>query len=181
MPKAPHEPALGCREAEADRLRKLADEQQARAEQTRIQADNSAKGAGSERRTAAVLASIPAGYVVLHDLHVPGSKANVDHLAIGTTGVFVIDSKAHSGAFTARSNTLWRGRFPIRKEAGTLDFIAGRVSEHLETPVGSILCFTEADLPKPVNDLGSVWAVSLKAPVEAVTVDASTSSPAMVD
>jgi hypothetical protein len=36
--------------------------------------------------------------VVFHDLAVPGSPANVDHLVIGPTGVFVIDSKR------------WRGR-----------------------------------------------------------------------
>ncbi|HMR95770.1 MAG TPA: nuclease-related domain-containing protein [Microthrixaceae bacterium] len=167
-------------EAEADRLRKLADQQQARAEQTRIQADNWAKGAEGERRTAAVLDALPATFAVLHDLHVPGSKANVDHLVIGPNGVFAVDSKAHSGVLTAGSDTLWRGRFPIRKEADTLSFIAGRISEHLDVPVIGVLCFTEAELPQPVNDLGLVRAVSLDALVATVTAGPTTNSPEMV-
>jgi nuclease-like protein len=36
--------------------------------------------------------------VVFHDLAVPGSPANVDHLVLGPTGVFVIDSKQWSGS-----------------------------------------------------------------------------------
>lgn len=166
--------------AEADRLRKLADQQQARAEQTRIQADNWAKGAEGERRTAEALNALPAAFVVLHDLHVPGSKANVDHLVIGPNGVFAVDSKAHTGVLTAGSDTLWRGRYPLRKEADTLSFIAGRISEHLDVPVSGVLCFTEAELPQPVNDLGPVRAVSLDALVTTVTAGPTTNSPEMV-
>jgi Nuclease-related domain len=33
--------------------------------------------------------------VVLHDLAVPGSRANIDHLVIKPGGVFVIDSKQY--------------------------------------------------------------------------------------
>ena len=52
-------------------------------------------GAAGERRTARLLAQLERhGWVVLHDLAVPGSRANIDHLAIGPGGVFVIDSKA---------------------------------------------------------------------------------------
>lgn len=167
-------------EAEADRLRKLAEQQQAQAEQTRVQADNWAKGAEGERRTAAALTALPSTYVVLHDLHVPGSKANVDHLVIGPNGVFVVDSKAHSGAFTAGSDTLWRGRYPLRKEADTLSFIAGRIGEHLDVPVSGVLCFTEAELPQQVNDLGSVRAVSLDALVGTVTIGPEVNTPEMV-
>jgi Nuclease-related domain len=35
---------------------------------------------------------------VFHDLAVPGSPANVDHLVIGPTGLFVIDSKQWTGS-----------------------------------------------------------------------------------
>jgi hypothetical protein len=39
------------------------------------------------------------GYVVFHDLAVPGNAiANVDHLVIGLTGLFVIDSKQWTGS-----------------------------------------------------------------------------------
>jgi Nuclease-related domain len=52
------------------------------------------RGAAGERRTARLLGSLERqGWVVLHDLAVPGSRANIDHLVIGLSGVFVIDSK----------------------------------------------------------------------------------------
>lgn len=50
-------------------------------------------GAAGERRTAADLDGLPAGYHVLHDLRLPGSRANIDHLVIGPTGVFTIETK----------------------------------------------------------------------------------------
>jgi hypothetical protein len=32
---------------------------------------------------------------VLHDRRIPGSRANIDHIAIAATGVWVIDSKRY--------------------------------------------------------------------------------------
>src|SRR4029453_17549399 len=56
------------------------------------------RGAAGERRTARLLAPLEGlGWVVLHDLAVPGSRANIDHLVIGPGGVFVIDSKLYRG------------------------------------------------------------------------------------
>jgi hypothetical protein len=49
------------------------------------------RGAVGERRTARVLAALERqGWAVLHDLAVPRSQANLDHLVIGPGGVFVI-------------------------------------------------------------------------------------------
>jgi Nuclease-related domain len=54
------------------------------------------RGAAGERRTARLLASLErCGWAVLHDLAVPGSAANIDHLVIGPGGVLVIDSKPY--------------------------------------------------------------------------------------
>ena len=51
-------------------------------------------GAEGERRTARLLAPLERrGYQVFHDLAVPGSAANVDHVVVGPSGVYVIDSK----------------------------------------------------------------------------------------
>ena len=48
-------------------------------------------GAEGEVRVAEVLASA-SGIEVLHDRLVPGSRANIDHIAVGPSGVFVIDA-----------------------------------------------------------------------------------------
>ncbi|MFI6485512.1 nuclease-related domain-containing protein [Nonomuraea sp. NPDC050663] len=52
------------------------------------------RGAIGERRTARHLRILTRlGYTVLHDRALPRGRANVDHLVVGPTGVFVIDSK----------------------------------------------------------------------------------------
>ena len=58
-------------------------------------------GADGERRVADVLAEVP-GIDVLHDRLVPRSRANIDHIAIGPTGVFVIDAKKYTGQIEVR-------------------------------------------------------------------------------
>jgi hypothetical protein len=55
-----------------------------------------AKGAAGERRTASDLARLPTAFVVLHDLRMPGSRANIDHLVIGPTGVFTVETKSYA-------------------------------------------------------------------------------------
>lgn len=34
---------------------------------------------------------------VLHDRRIPGTRANIDHLAVTPTGVYVIDAKKYAG------------------------------------------------------------------------------------
>jgi hypothetical protein len=55
-----------------------------------------AKGAAGERRTANDLARLPKEFAVLHDLRMPGSRANIDHLVIGPTGVFTVETKSYA-------------------------------------------------------------------------------------
>ena len=72
------------------------------------------RGAHGERRTARLLDRLTRdGYVVFHDLAVPGSPANVDHLVIGPTGVFVIDSKQWTGSVHQSADGLvWHNHYP---------------------------------------------------------------------
>ncbi|HSL57255.1 MAG TPA: nuclease-related domain-containing protein, partial [Acidimicrobiales bacterium] len=50
-----------------------------------------------EEITANVLNDLPDTYVVLHDVAMPGSRANLDHVVVGPTGVFTVETK-HYGA-----------------------------------------------------------------------------------
>jgi hypothetical protein len=80
----------------------------------RVSADTLAwrRGAIGERRTARLLASLDGrGWAVLHDLAIPGSAANIDHLVIGPGGVLVIDSKQFRGRLHLDAyGMLWHGR-----------------------------------------------------------------------
>jgi hypothetical protein len=70
------------------------------------------RGAAGERRTARLLNPLERhGWAILHDLALPGSRANIDHLAIGPGGVFVIDSKQYRGRLQLDPiGRLWHGR-----------------------------------------------------------------------
>jgi hypothetical protein len=68
--------------------------------------------ARGERRTARLLAPLERrGWAVLHDLAIPGTQANIDHLVIGPGGVLVIDSKQYRGRLRLdRQGMVWHGR-----------------------------------------------------------------------
>jgi hypothetical protein len=75
------------------------------------------------------------GWAVLHDLAVTGSAANIDHLAIGPGGVFVIDSKQHRGRLRLDpTGRLWHGRYPLAPALGAVSFEADQAAQILTDP-----------------------------------------------
>jgi hypothetical protein len=73
--------------------------------------------------------------VVLHDLAVPGSPANLDHLVIGPGGVFVVDSKQYRGRLQLDpSGRLWHGRYPLTAVLRAVSFEADRAAQVLADP-----------------------------------------------
>jgi hypothetical protein len=70
------------------------------------------RGAAGERRTARLLAPLEwCGWAVLHDLAIPGTQANIDHLVIGPGGVLAIDTKQYRGRlWLDPDGLLWYGR-----------------------------------------------------------------------
>ena len=94
------------------------------------------RGAAGERRTARLLAPLERqGWVVLHDLAVPGSRANIDHLAIGPGGVFVIDSKQYRGRLQLDpSGQLWHGRYPLTPTLRAGSWEADQAAQVLPDP-----------------------------------------------
>jgi hypothetical protein len=94
------------------------------------------RGAAGERRTARLLDLLERrGWAVLHDLAVPGSRANIDHLVIGPGGVFVIDSKQYRGRLQLDSSgRLWHGGYPLAPALRTVEFEADRAAQVLVDP-----------------------------------------------
>ena len=118
---------------------------------------------GEERVAARLHAAADRGVLALHDRRIPGSRANIDHIAIGPAGVCVIDAKRYEnaqirvrrvgGLFTQRrtscscaggsgttSSRGWRSRWPRSarpwKPAGCGD-----------VPVIGVLCFVDGLFP----------------------------------
>jgi hypothetical protein len=94
------------------------------------------RGAAGERRTARLLGPLERqGWVVLHDLAVPGSRANIDHLVIGPGGVFVIDSKQYRGRLQFDPSVrLWHGRYPLAPSLQAVSFEADQAAQVLPDP-----------------------------------------------
>jgi hypothetical protein len=96
------------------------------------------RGAAGEVATAARLDRLPARrWTVRHDLPIPGSRANVDHLVIGSTGVWVIDTKttrapARAGWRTVRVGDRKLDSGPVRWEAAVM-------ADRLDTPVRPLI------------------------------------------
>ncbi|GAA5198499.1 hypothetical protein GCM10023346_35790 [Arthrobacter gyeryongensis] len=116
------------------------------------------QGAIGEERLGARLDSLAtAGVAVLHDRRIPGSKANIDHIAITRQGVWVIDAKRYKGRpelkidggiLRPRVEKLLVGRRDctnlvdgVLKQVGLVRDLVGDV------PVTGALCFVEADWP----------------------------------
>jgi hypothetical protein len=100
------------------------------------------RGADGERRTARLLDRLTRdGFVVFHDLAVPGSPANVDHLVIGPSGVFVIDSKQWTGSVHQSADGLaWHNHYRLDRTIDTVRWEAERISRLLGTRAAALLC-----------------------------------------
>jgi hypothetical protein len=99
------------------------------------------RGAAGERRTARLLGPLERqGWVVLHDLTVPGSRANIDHLMIGPGGVFVLDSKQYRGRLQLDpSGRLRHGRYPLAPTLRAVEFEADQAAQVLPDPGMAVL------------------------------------------
>ena len=97
------------------------------------------------RVTAARLEALPRDqWRVLHDVPWPGrSHAAIDHVVVGPSGVFVVDSKAWAGVVSVRDGVLRQDRYS-RQGAVTQSAEAGRaIAKQLRNarcPVQPVLC-----------------------------------------
>jgi len=101
------------------------------------------RGAAGERRTARLLDRLTRdGFVVFHDLAVPGNtSANVDHLVIGPTGVFVIDSKQWTGSVHQGADGLvWHNHYRLDRTLETVCWEAQVIGRLLGTRAAALLC-----------------------------------------
>lgn len=117
-----------------------------------------ATGAVGEERLGARLDSLVSESIaVLHDRRIPGSKANIDHIAVTPAGIWVIDAKRYKGRpelkvdggiLRPKVEKVLVGRRDCTKLVdGVLkqvDLVRDVVGD---VPVVGSLCFVEADWP----------------------------------
>lgn len=127
--------------------RDLAKRQRQKAERLMRSAELYEKGAEGEEATARALAALPSDqWTVFHDLCWPGRKlANVDHVAVGPGGVFVIDSKNWTGTVEVKDEVLRQNGY--QRETSVASAAEAAIAVSLATPdlpstlVVPVLCF----------------------------------------
>jgi hypothetical protein len=125
------------------------------------------RGAAGERRTARLLAPLERhGWAVLHDLAIPGSSANIDHLVIGPGGVVVIDSKRYWGRLRLdRDGMVWQGRHLLVSALRKVLWQADQADDVLgiaDLRVGAIIAVHGTSMPLGRVDTDGVTVVSAR-------------------
>ena len=135
-----------------------------------------AKGSAGERFLAArLLELLRDRAVLLHDLKVPRTRGNVDHIAVAASGIWVIDAKKYTGRVEHRDvggffKTDLRLYVGGRDQAKLADGLAWQIDavrkalEGAEVPIHAALCFVEAEwgfFQKPFRHNG-VWVTRSK-------------------
>jgi hypothetical protein len=145
-------------------------------------ARNWQRGARGEQRTARHLARLTRhGWVVFHDLAIPDSRANADHLIIGPAGVFLADSKNWRGHLAfAPDGTLWHGSYPLTATLATIGFEARTIADALAVPglvVEPLLVVHGSTIPWGEQYLGGVAVL----PADRVVVTLLALPPLLTD
>lgn len=135
------------RHVAGESARALARRQREKAERLVKSAEQYERGADGEEATARALATLPsAEWTVFHDVRWPGRKlANVDHVAVGPGGIFVIDSKNWSGRIEVKESVLRQNGY--QRETTVVGAAEAAIAVSLVTPdlpgrlAVPVLCF----------------------------------------
>lgn len=113
------------------------------------------KGAEGEERIARTLSFLPSDYFVFHSLWLPGDTIgpkDVDHLVVGPTGVYALETKNWTGEISVEEDGVRvNGRVPSRPPLQQVYQGARAVRELLEVEAGlqlhvrPLLCFAGRD------------------------------------
>lgn len=138
------------------------------------------KGGVGEERLGSILDAVQ-NVVMLHDRRIPRSRANIDHIAVSSAGVFVIDTKNYDGVVEKRDLGGWfrpdqRLFVNGRDRSKVVDGVHEQVSvvrDILRTfpeegvPVHGVLCFVGPNwrplFPRPLSFAGVqvIWPAKL--------------------
>ena len=101
------------------------------------------KGARGEERVARVLVFLPAEYTVFHGVALPvargvGPGVECDHVVVGPTGLFAIETKSWHGDITLEGDRiLYNGREPTRPPLQQVKRSADCLRAYLEKQLGT--------------------------------------------
>jgi len=112
-------------------------------------------GAEGERKTQSLLEPLrDEGFVILQDRKVPGWGGNLDHVAIGPTGLWAIETKSLAGKVVIRGDVLLIGGHrrdkiieQVRQEATIVQVVLADSLTRLGLRVTPVICLHRGELP----------------------------------
>lgn len=119
--------------------------------------NNFFKGAKGEEWVAHELAFLPASYTIFNGLILPGGKQNFDHIVIGPSGIFVVETKNWKGSIEFHQGKLFAGgheRPPIKQVKAATTELIEFLNEPL--PIYSVLCFIKTKLPEEIMNVNEI-------------------------
>lgn len=151
------------------------------------------RGAQGEERVAEILGKrLHDDARMLHDRRLPGSRANIDHIVVASSGVWVIDTKRHRGKVDVDKPLFGQPKLRVRghdrtplvngvlRQVALVTAVAADLAPG--APVHGVLCFVDAEIPllgalrvrnlqvlapkrlaKAVNERGPVCAAAIEA------------------
>jgi hypothetical protein len=134
-----------------DSARDIARRQREKAARLERSAARWERGAQGEAATAAALGALSSrGWTTFHDVRWPGrQRANIDHVAVGPAGVFVIDSKNWTGDIRVTGDVLYQSGRRRESEVAAAADAALAVTQLLQgLPATPVLCFVR---PEPLE------------------------------
>jgi hypothetical protein len=105
------------------------------------------------------------GVAALHDRPIPGTRTGIDHIAIGPSGVYVIDTNVHGGSVVRRDRRLFvelQDRSDLLAAMKVpVDAVASALGD-LHISISRALCFVGDGWPAttPAFMLKGVWVGS---------------------
>jgi hypothetical protein len=123
--------------------------------------------AALQRRTAGALQPLQQeGYLVLHDITLPGWPASLDHLVVGATGVWVIESRRGPLTPRRKGTPTWRANGDVADLLHGLRSVAAAITDALaggaSIPVRSLLCVHGAIWPGRRRSMEGTTLVTLR-------------------
>jgi hypothetical protein len=103
-------------------------------------------GARGERATARLLRRLDRrGYTVFHDVAIPGTPANADHVVMGPAGVVLVDSKRYTGrVWQSPDRRVWHNHCPMDRPLRALRLETAAIAGLLGVPVRPLVCVHRA-------------------------------------
>jgi hypothetical protein len=135
------------------------------------------KGGGGESRLATYVAKKVGDAVIpLHDRLIPGTRGNIDHIFIASTGIWVVDAKSYkgklekreTGSVFRRTNQVYVGRRNRSNLANGVNKQVAAVLAALKpdpslkgAEINAALCFLDSEwaLLESSFQIGSVWVL----------------------